>query len=53
VYAQWPIGTDPQPHVTALQRLLDAGATPFVHSGQPDQHRVIDFYAHHVLPALR
>ncbi|GAA4603334.1 F420-dependent hydroxymycolic acid dehydrogenase [Actinoallomurus liliacearum] len=53
VYAAWPRGTDPQVHITALQRLLDAGVTPFVHSGQADQPRVIDFYGREVLPHLR
>ncbi|GII56799.1 F420-dependent hydroxymycolic acid dehydrogenase [Planotetraspora thailandica] len=50
VYANWPRGTDPQVHVTAVQRLLDAGATPFIHAGQADQSKVIDFYSREVLP---
>jgi TAT-translocated FGD2 family F420-dependent dehydrogenase len=53
VYVAWPRGTDPQVHITALQRLLDAGVTPFIHSGQTDQPRVIDFYGREVLPHLR
>ncbi|GLW12563.1 F420-dependent hydroxymycolic acid dehydrogenase [Microtetraspora sp. NBRC 13810] len=52
VYRDWPRGTDPQTHIKALQRLLDAGATPFVHTGQADQQRVIDFYGREVLPHL-
>ncbi|AWS47322.1 F420-dependent hydroxymycolic acid dehydrogenase [Streptosporangium sp. 'caverna'] len=50
VYAEWPRGTDPQVHIKATQKLLDAGATPFIHSGQADQQRVIEFYGREVLP---
>ncbi|WP_207757557.1 F420-dependent hydroxymycolic acid dehydrogenase [Nonomuraea cypriaca] len=50
VYQSWPRGTDPETHIKALQRIVDAGGTPFVHSGQNDQQRVIDFYAREVLP---
>src|SRR4051812_41816345 len=53
VYANWPRGTDPEVHIAALQKTLDAGGTPFVHSGQADQRRVIDFYGERVLPHLR
>jgi TAT-translocated FGD2 family F420-dependent dehydrogenase len=53
VYADWPRGTDPDVHAAALQKVIDAGGTPMVHSGQADQHRVIDFYGEHVLPRLR
>lgn len=51
VYKDWPISTDPNVHVQALQKLFDMGATQvFVHSGQLDQQRVINFYAQSVLP---
>ncbi|MCO5995283.1 F420-dependent hydroxymycolic acid dehydrogenase [Actinoallomurus rhizosphaericola] len=53
VYSAWPRGTDPQVHITALQRLLNEGVTPFIHSGQTDQRHVIDFYGREVLPHLR
>jgi len=54
VYKDWPISTDPAVHVQALQKLFDAGATQvFVHSGQPDQQKVISFYGSQVLPRLR
>ncbi len=53
VYASWPRGTDPQVHIAALQKIIDAGGTPMVHSGQADQRRVIDFYGDRVLPHLR
>lgn len=53
VYSGWAVGTDPQVHVEAVQQVLDAGATPFIHSGQPDLDPVIDFYERHVLPEVR
>jgi TAT-translocated FGD2 family F420-dependent dehydrogenase len=53
VYADWPRGTDPEVHIAALQKIIDAGGTPFVHSGQADQRGVIDFYGARVLPHLR
>ena len=50
----WKIGSDPQVHVAALQQLIDGGVTIiFVHSAQPDQERIIEFYAREVLPKLR
>ncbi|MFI5912028.1 TIGR03557 family F420-dependent LLM class oxidoreductase [Dactylosporangium sp. NPDC051541] len=52
VYAKWPRGTDPAPHIAVLQHIIDGGGTPFVHSGQSDQRRVIDFYGAEVLPKL-
>lgn len=54
VYRNWIVGDDPQTHVAGIRQLLDAGVTDiFVHSGQSDQQRVIDFYARDVLPQLR
>jgi len=53
VLADWLVSEDPADHVQALQRIIDLGGVPFVHSGQVDQHRVIDFYRRSVLPALR
>jgi TAT-translocated FGD2 family F420-dependent dehydrogenase len=52
VFAGWPRGTDPRVHIDAAQRLLDAGATPFIHAPQQDPHKAIDFYGQHVLPEL-
>jgi TAT-translocated FGD2 family F420-dependent dehydrogenase len=49
----WIRGVDPRVHIEATQRLLDQGATPFIHAGQSDPDTVIDFYGRHVLPALR
>jgi TAT-translocated FGD2 family F420-dependent dehydrogenase len=49
----WLVSADPSEHVKAIQSLIDRGATHvFVHSPQPDQAKVIDFYARGVLPAL-
>ena len=45
-----PIGKDPDKHIAALQASLDLGGTPFVHSAEPDQRAVMDWYAAHVLP---
>ena len=54
VYKDWPVSTDPQVHIQALQKLLDAGATHiFVHSPQADQAQVIEFYGQKVLPHLK
>jgi TAT-translocated FGD2 family F420-dependent dehydrogenase len=53
IVADWPVGTDPTIHVQALERLFDSGVTIVnVHSGQPDQQKVIDFYGRFVLPKL-
>lgn len=54
VYQDWPISEDPAVHQQALRQVLDAGATHvYVHSGQQDQRKVIEFYGSEVLPALR
>ena len=54
VYGRWIVGTDPEHHVRGIQKLLDEGATDvFIHSGQADQRRVMDFYARHVVPHVR
>jgi G6PDH family F420-dependent oxidoreductase len=54
VSGQWVVSADAEPHVEGIQRLFDQGATDvFVHTGQPDQRRAIDFYASQVLPKLR
>jgi hypothetical protein len=41
-------------HVTALRKLFDSGVTIVnVHSGQPDQQKIIDFYGRSVNPPIR
>jgi TAT-translocated FGD2 family F420-dependent dehydrogenase len=52
--AEWPVSTDPAVHVKAITDLFDSGVTIVnVHSGQPDQKRVVEFYGSEVLPKLR
>ncbi|OHV05653.1 F420-dependent hydroxymycolic acid dehydrogenase [Mycobacterium talmoniae] len=53
VIAGWTTGTDPARHVAAVQAILDAGATPFVHFPQRDPTAAIEFYRDHVLGRLR
>ena len=49
----WLVSDDPQRHIAAVRELAVLGATHiFVHSPQPDQRKVIEFYARHVIPAL-
>jgi len=53
VHRDWPISTDPNVHLRAIARLFDGGVSAvLVHSGQPDQARIIDFYGRRVLPGL-
>ena len=54
VYKGWAVGADPAIHVNAVKELFDSGATIVnIHSGQPDQRKVIEFYGAHVLPRLK
>lgn len=54
VMKDWPVGTDPGPHIAKIEELFDSGVSIVnVHAGQMDQERVIDFYANHVLPKVR
>jgi F420-dependent hydroxymycolic acid dehydrogenase len=53
VAARWTTGTDSSTHIPAVQRLLDSGATPFMHFPQDDPTVAIDFYRAHVLPQLQ
>jgi hypothetical protein len=48
------VSTDPSVHVDTINALFDNGATIVnVHSGQPNQEKVIEFYANNVFPGLR
>jgi TAT-translocated FGD2 family F420-dependent dehydrogenase len=50
----WPISTDPAVHIKTITELFESGATEVhIHSGQPDQERVIEFYGKEVIPRLR
>ena len=53
VLNNWTVGTDPAPHINAVQKVLDAGAVPFLHFAQEDPITAIDFYRTDVLPKLR
>lgn len=54
VLKSWAVGTDPSVHIKAVKELFDSGATIVnIHSGQPDQRKVIEFYGQHVLPKFR
>lgn len=54
VYEEWTVGADPGRHIDALRQLFDNGATTVtIHSGQPDQRRVLEFYGRQVLPQVR
>ena len=49
----WVVGREPAVHTRRLEELFAAGATQvYIHSAQPDQLRVIEFYGREVLPAL-
>jgi TAT-translocated FGD2 family F420-dependent dehydrogenase len=52
--AKWPVSTDPEEHIAAIQKLFDSGVSIVnIHSGQADQAKVIDFYASRVLPRFK
>jgi len=54
VYSNWPVRTAPDVHAKAVVELFNSGATIVnVHSGQPGQRRVIEFYRKEVLPRVR
>jgi TAT-translocated FGD2 family F420-dependent dehydrogenase len=54
VYGDWPVSTDPKVHIEAVKKLFDSGATIVnIHSGQPDQSKVLQFYGKKVLPEVR
>lgn len=51
---QWPVSTDAEEHIAAIQALFDSGVSIVnIHSGQADQRKVIEFYADQVLPRFR
>lgn len=54
VISHWVVSPDPQVHVQAIRELAAAGVTDvYIHSAQPDQAAVIDFYGRQVIPALK
>jgi TAT-translocated FGD2 family F420-dependent dehydrogenase len=53
VYESWLVSPDADTHAQEIQKLIDAGVTHvMVHSPQPDQRAIIDFYGNQVLPRL-
>ncbi len=53
VYSEWPVSTDPAVHLKTITELFQSGVSIVnIHSGQPDQRRVVDFYGKEVLPKL-
>ncbi len=54
VYGDWTVSSDPQAHVQTIEKLFDSGVTIVnIHSGQADQHKVIEFYGKEVLPRVK
>jgi len=54
VLKSWAVGTDPAVHINAIRELFDSGVSIVnVHSGQPDQKKVIEFYGSQILPKFR
>jgi TAT-translocated FGD2 family F420-dependent dehydrogenase len=54
VIAEWVVSPDPDAHLQALRELERHGVTQvFIHSAQPDQRAVIEFYGRQVIPAVR
>ncbi len=53
VTADWAVGTDPHVHIGKIRELFDSGVSIVnIHSSQPDQQRVVEFYGRNVLPKL-
>ena len=54
VTKEWPISADLGPHIEKIHELQESGVSIVnIHAGQPDQQRVVEFYATRVLPHLR
>jgi TAT-translocated FGD2 family F420-dependent dehydrogenase len=54
VYGDWTVSSSPDAHVQTIKKLFDGGVTIVnIHSGQPDQQKVIEFYGKEVLPRLK
>ena len=50
----WTVSSEPLAHIKKIEDLWDSGATIVnIHSGEPDQRRVLEFYAANVIPRLR
>ena len=51
VYKDWPVGTEPEVHVKAIEKVAANGATHVIlTTATPNQREVIDFFGSRVLP---
>jgi F420-dependent hydroxymycolic acid dehydrogenase len=54
VFGDWTVSSNADAHVQTIKKLFDSGVTIVnIHSGQPDQQKVIEFYGREVLPRVR
>jgi TAT-translocated FGD2 family F420-dependent dehydrogenase len=54
VLKMWTVSPDPEQHIKKLQELIAGGVTHiYVHAGNQDQPRAIQFYRDQVLPKVR
>ncbi len=54
VIGDWTVSADPDAHVQTIKKLFDSGVSIVnIHSGQPDQQKVIEFYGKEVLPRVK
>jgi F420-dependent hydroxymycolic acid dehydrogenase len=54
VFGDWTVSSSADAHVQAIKKLFDSGVTIVnIHSGQPDQQKVIEFYGREVLPRVK
>lgn len=53
VYSEWPVSMDPAVHIKTIAELFQSDVSIInIHSGQPDQKRVVYFYGKEALPRL-
>ena len=54
VYGDWPVSTDPQVHIKAVNDLFASGATIVnIHCARADQKKVVEFYGKQVIPGVK
>jgi F420-dependent hydroxymycolic acid dehydrogenase len=54
VYGDWTVSSNPDTHAQTIKKLFDSGVTIVnIHSGQPDQQKVIEFYGREVLARVK
>jgi TAT-translocated FGD2 family F420-dependent dehydrogenase len=54
VFGDWTVSSNPDAHVQTIKKLFDSGVTIVnIHSGQPEQQKVIEFYGKEVIPKIR